>query len=112
VGLRTTARWPSRARNADIHGDVSLTAGSRVVTSGAGSVTTFYDDVVHNGLEIYTGAGASSVFFGAGPFTGTGNGRIINSSASDIRRSKTPIAVATLADSPMISMQTVAENGL
>ena len=32
--------------NADIHGDVTLTAGARVVTSGAGSVTTFFDDVI------------------------------------------------------------------
>ena len=61
---------------ADVYGDVTNSAGARIVTSGANSVTTFYDDVVHNGLEIYTGASASTVFFGgqtgAGSFTGTG----------------------------------------
>ena len=60
----------------DIRGDTTNASGARIVTSGAGAVTTFYDDVVHNGLEIFTGASASTVFFGgqsgAGPFTGTG----------------------------------------
>lgn len=60
----------------DIRGDVTNASGARIVTSGAGSTTTFFDDVVHNGTEIYTGAGASTVFFGsqsgAGAFTGTG----------------------------------------
>ena len=62
--------------NMDLHGDVTNAGGARIVTSGAGSVTTFFDDVTHNGLEIFTGANASTVFFGAqtgaGPFTGTG----------------------------------------
>jgi T5SS/PEP-CTERM-associated repeat protein len=60
----------------DIRGDVTNASGARIVTSGAASTTTFFDDVVHNGTEIYTGAGASTVFFGsqsgAGAFTGTG----------------------------------------
>ena len=61
---------------ADIFGDTTNAAGARIVTSGAGSTTTFFDDVVHNGLEIFTGTNASTVFFGAqsgaGSFTGTG----------------------------------------
>ncbi len=60
----------------DVYGDVTNASGARIATSGAGSVTTFFDDVVHNGQEIFTGASASTVFFGdqsgAGPFTGTG----------------------------------------
>ena len=60
----------------DIRGDVANASGARIVTSGAGSTTTFFDDVVHNGTEIFTGVGASTVFFGnqsgAGAFTGTG----------------------------------------
>ncbi len=60
----------------DVFGDVTNSSGARIVTSGAGTVTTFYDDVIHNGLEIFTGAGCSTVFFGAqsgaGSFTGTG----------------------------------------
>jgi hypothetical protein len=75
-GLTNNGQMAFSGGTADIHGDVSLAPGSRVVTSGAGSVTTFFDDVVHNGLEIFTGAAGSTVFFGdqsgAGPFTGTG----------------------------------------
>jgi hypothetical protein len=62
--------------NTDVFGDVTNTTGARIVTSGAGSTTTFFDDMTHNGLEIFTGAGASTVFFGdqtgVGSFTGTG----------------------------------------
>ncbi len=61
--------------NADLFGDVTLSAGAKVITSG-GAVTTFFDDVIHNGTEIRTSAGSGTVFFGAvsgaGPFTGTG----------------------------------------
>jgi autotransporter-associated beta strand protein len=75
-GLTNSGQMAFSGGAADIHGDVTITAGARVVTSGAGTVTTFFDDVVHNGLTIFTGAGASTVFFGdqsgAGSFTGTG----------------------------------------
>ena len=61
--------------NADISGDVANAAGARILSSG-GAVTTFYDDVVHNGAEIRTSAGSASVFLGSasgsGPHTGTG----------------------------------------
>jgi autotransporter-associated beta strand protein/predicted outer membrane repeat protein len=62
--------------SAIIRGDVTNTgAASRIVTSG-GAVTSFYDDVVHNGGEIRTSAGARTVFLGgatgAAPYTGTG----------------------------------------
>ena len=82
--------------NADIFGDVTNAAGARIVTSGAGATTTFYDDVVHNGLEIFTGANASTVFFGsqsgAGPFTGSGTIYFIG----DLRPGSSP-AVVTLS---------------
>ncbi len=75
-GLTNDGQMAFSGGTTDIRGDVTLNSGSRVVTGGAGSVTTFFDDVVHNGQEIFTGAGASTVFFGdqsgAGPFTGTG----------------------------------------
>jgi hypothetical protein len=75
-GLTNSGQMAFAGGNTDLRGDVTLTAGSRVATSGAGSVTVFYDDVVHNGNEIYTGAGASTVFFGSlsgtGPYTGGG----------------------------------------
>ena len=78
---------------ADVFGDVTNSAGARIVTSGAGSVTTFYDDVVHNGLEIFTGAGASTVFFGeqsgASSFTGTGTVYYIG----DLRPGNSPASV-------------------
>lgn len=76
AGLTNDGQMAFSGGTTDIHGDVDLTAGSRVATGGAGSTTTFFDDVVHNGAEIYTGAGASTVFFGAqtgsGSFTGPG----------------------------------------
>ena len=59
----------------DVVGDVDNTGNGQIVTSG-NSTTTFYDDVVHNGLEIRTGEGSNTVFFGsvsgAGNYTGTG----------------------------------------
>ncbi len=61
--------------NADVIGDLINLTGGQIVTTGVG-VTTFFDDVVHNGLEIRTSAGSNSVFLGevsgSGPFTGTG----------------------------------------
>jgi hypothetical protein len=54
---------------------VEILAGGRVITSG-GSVTTFFNDVAHNGQEIRTAAGSRTMFLGgvsgAGAFTGTG----------------------------------------
>ena len=59
----------------DVVGDVDNSGNGQIVTSG-NSTTTFYDDVVHNGLEIRTGEGSNTVFFGsvsgAGNYTGTG----------------------------------------
>ncbi len=59
----------------DVLGDVANEAGGRIVTSG-GATTTFFDDVLHNGLEIRTSAGSNTVIFGeasgAGAYTGTG----------------------------------------
>ncbi len=79
--------------NADVHGDVTNAAGARIVTSGAGATTTFFDDVIHNGLEIFTGANASTVFFGsqsgAGSFTGTGTVYFIG----DLRPGNSPASV-------------------
>ncbi len=79
--------------NMDIRGDTTLTAGARVATSGASAITTFFDDVVHNGLEIFTGAGASTVFYGsqsgAGSFTGTGTVYYIG----DLRPGNSPASV-------------------
>jgi autotransporter-associated beta strand protein len=93
-GLTNNGQMAFSGGNADLHGDVTLSAGARVVTSGAGSVTTFFDDVVHNGLEIFTGASASTTFFGsqsgAGSFTGTGTVYYIG----DLRPGNSPAAVS------------------
>ncbi len=60
----------------DIVGDAELVSGSQWLTSG-NSTTTFFGDVIHNGDEIRTTAGSSTVFYGqysgAGSFTGTGD---------------------------------------
>ncbi len=80
--------------NTDIFGDTTNTSGARIVTSGSGAVTTFYDDVVHNGLDIFTGAGCSTVFFGNesgnGPLTGSGSVYFIG----DLRPGNSPAAVS------------------
>ena len=64
-GLTNIGQMAFSGGTADIHGDVTLAAGSRVVTSGSGSVTTFFDDVTHNGLEIFTGAAPAACSSGA-----------------------------------------------
>ncbi len=60
---------------ADVLGDVVNSATGQIITTG-GAVTTFFDDVVHNGVEIRTADSSSTVFLGAatgaGSFTGTG----------------------------------------
>ena len=93
-GLNNAGQMAFSGGNADIHGDVTNSTGARIVTSGAGSVTTFFDDVIHNGLEIFTGAGASTVVFGgltgAGPFTGTGTVYFIG----DLRPGASPANVS------------------
>ena len=77
----------------DIAGNVTLTAGARIITSGAGSVTTFLDTVRHNGTEIFTGADASTVFFGtqsgAGAHTGSGTVRF----SGEVRPGNSPAIV-------------------
>jgi hypothetical protein len=64
---------------ADVFGAIGLVGGAtggKIINSGSGNLVTFYDDVIHNGAEIRTSAGNTSVFFGsvsgAGNFTGTG----------------------------------------
>ncbi|WP_425398577.1 beta strand repeat-containing protein [Aeoliella sp.] len=60
---------------ADLLGDFTNTAGGVVVTSG-NAVTTFFDDLEHNGAEIRTAEGSATVVLGeasgAGAYTGTG----------------------------------------
>jgi len=64
---------------ADVFGAIGLVGGAtggKIINSGSGNLVTFYDDVTHNGAEIRTSSGNTSVFFGnvsgAGNFTGTG----------------------------------------
>ena len=59
----------------DIEGDLTMLAGSSLLTSGF-STTTIFDDLDHNGEEIRTSAGSATVLLGevtgAGNFTGSG----------------------------------------
>ena len=48
----------------DLLGDVVNGAGGQIVTSGF-TTTTFYDDVIHNGTEIRTSAGSTTVLGGS-----------------------------------------------
>ena len=93
AGLTNNGQMAFSGGNADIFGDVTLTAGSRVVTSGANSVTTFWDDVTHNGTEIFTGVNCSTVFFGgqsgAGTYTGSGTIYFIG----DLRPGSSPAVI-------------------
>lgn len=74
-GLDNQGRIQISANTLDIYGAVANRSAAQIITSGGG-VTTFYDNVVHNGAEIRTSDGSRSVFFGdvsgAGPFTGGG----------------------------------------
>lgn len=76
TGLNNVGTLAFSAGTTDIFGDVNNSTTGKIIAAGA-SVVTFYDDVVHNGVEIRTNAGSRSVFFGsvtgAGPFTGTGD---------------------------------------
>ena len=72
---QNTSAMAFSAGSTDILGDFENLAGGIIVTSGGG-VTTFFDDVIHNGEEIRTSAGSQTVFFGAvsgaGAFKGDG----------------------------------------
>lgn len=76
TGLNNVGTLAFSAGTTDIFGDVNNSATGKIIAAGA-SVVTFFDDVIHNGVEIRTNAGSRSVFFGsvsgAGPFTGTGD---------------------------------------
>ncbi|HZJ14002.1 MAG TPA: hypothetical protein VFD27_03085, partial [Chthoniobacteraceae bacterium] len=106
-GLTNAGVMAFSGGNTDIRGDVTNSAGARIVTSGAGVITTFYDDVIHNGLEIFTGANASTVFFGAqsgaGPFTGTGTVYFIG----DLRPGNSPASVIYEGDVSLGSATTL-----
>jgi T5SS/PEP-CTERM-associated repeat protein len=63
----------------DVFGKVQLLGGAgggKVITSGNGSVTTFYDEFRHFGDQVYTRQGCTTVFFGdvhgPGNFYGAG----------------------------------------
>ena len=93
-GLTNNGAMAFSGGNTDIYGDTTNAAGGRIVTSGAGATTTFFDDVTHNGTEIFTGANASTVIFGAstgvGAFTGTGTVYSIG----DLRPGNSPATVS------------------
>jgi hypothetical protein len=75
AGLTNTGQMAFSAGTTDVRGNVTLTAGATVITTGGGT-TTFFNNVVHNGAEIRTSAGSATVFLGAvtgaGAFTGSG----------------------------------------
>ncbi len=75
VGLTNRGAVAFSGGPSDVFGDVSNLSGGQIITSG-GAVTTFHDDVVHNGTEIRTSLGSRTVFLGsasgAGAYTGTG----------------------------------------
>jgi T5SS/PEP-CTERM-associated repeat protein len=76
TGLNNQGVLSFSAGITDIFGDVNNTGTGMIIAAG-GSVVTFYDDVINNGVEIRTNTGSRSVFFGdvtgAGPFTGGGD---------------------------------------
>jgi hypothetical protein len=76
----------------DLFGDIENLDDGIIVTSSGGT-TTFYDDVVHNGIEIRTSASSITTFFGAstgsGPFTGPGDVFM----EGDLRPGNSPAAI-------------------
>ncbi len=81
----------------DVYGDVDNGSDGRIVTSGAG-ITTFFDDVTHNGQEIRTFLGSTTVFLGeqtgAGNFTGPGTVEY----AGDLRPGNSPASISYEGD--------------
>lgn len=75
LGHVNTGTFAFSGGNTNIYGDVQNNTTGRILTTGS-SVTTFHDDVLHNGVELRTSSGSSTVFLGsvsgAGPFTGAG----------------------------------------
>ena len=76
VGLFNNGVIAVSGNSFDVHGDVRNTSSGRIITSG-NATSTFWDDVEHNGAEIRTALGSSTVFYGsvtgAGPYTGAGS---------------------------------------
>lgn len=97
LGLTNEGLMSFSAGTTDVYGDVDNDSDGRIVTGGAG-ITTFFDDVVHNGLEIRTFGGSRTVFFGnqsgAGAFTGTG----VVEYAGDLRPGNSPANVTYEGD--------------
>lgn len=97
TGLLNDGLMSFSAGITDIHGDIDQTSGGRIVTSG-NAVTTFFDDVIHNGLEIRTFHGSTTVFLGeqtgAGNFTGTG----VVEYAGDLRPGNSPASISYEGD--------------
>ncbi|MHC4996599.1 MAG: hypothetical protein ACYTGQ_16260 [Planctomycetota bacterium] len=60
----------------DVYGPVTMSGGIGEIIASGGGVTTFYDDVVHNGAEIRSSNDSAITFFGtvtgAGNYTGSG----------------------------------------
>jgi T5SS/PEP-CTERM-associated repeat protein len=97
TGLNNSGAVAFSAGTTDVYGKVQNLSGGQIVSAGGG-VLTFHDDVVHNGTEIRTVAGARTVFFGAesgaGPFTGTGTVEM----QGDLRPGNSPASVPFAGD--------------
>jgi hypothetical protein len=97
VGLVNEGLMSFSAGIIDVHGDLDQTSDGRIVTSG-NVVTTFFDDVVHNGTEIRTFLGSTTVFLGeqtgAGNFTGAG----VVEYAGDLRPGNSPATISYEGD--------------
>ncbi|MCX5674913.1 MAG: PEP-CTERM sorting domain-containing protein [Planctomycetota bacterium] len=80
-GLENRGQMLFSGGNTDVFGEVQLLGGAgggEVITSGTGSVTTFYDEFEHRGDEVRTAKGCTTVFFGDvyGPGNFTGGGTV------------------------------------
>ncbi|MBX3416449.1 MAG: PEP-CTERM sorting domain-containing protein [Pirellulaceae bacterium] len=97
IGLTNDGLLSFSAGFSDIFGDVEQLSDGRIVTSGGG-VTTFFDDVTHNGIEIRTFGGSRTVFLGeqggVGNFTGTG----MVEYAGDLRPGNSPASISYEGD--------------
>jgi T5SS/PEP-CTERM-associated repeat protein len=80
-GLENRGQMLFSGGNTDVFGEVENLGGEgggKVITSGGGSVTTFYDNFEHRGDEVRTAPGCTTVFFGDvyGPGNFTGGGAV------------------------------------
>ena len=88
----------------DIQGNVTNVNSGNIIV--AGTITTFYDDVVHNGADFIVKNGAQAVFFGSysGASNFTGAGELVF--AGDLLPGNSPALIDVTGDMTLMASNT------